>query len=103
MTAISLTTFVDFSAATGAARLTSVRKAKAQYAEDYEPAHDFYKGLREAIVERFESGWDAKALRQALNTASSKKAENYEERLTRSSSTSSEIRSRSIGPTSRVI
>ncbi len=51
MPKISLTTFVDFVSKSGTTRLTCVRKAKGLYQQEYEPAFDFWKPLRDAIVE----------------------------------------------------
>jgi hypothetical protein len=57
MVKVSLTTFLDFTAATGAGRLTQVRKAKSQSETPYSPATDYWRPLREAIREEFEDGW----------------------------------------------
>jgi len=51
MPEISLTTFVDFVSKSGTARLTYVRKAKDLYQQEYEPALDFWKSLRDGIVD----------------------------------------------------
>ena len=51
MPKISMTTFIDFVLKSGTPRLTVLRKAKAEYAQQYSPAKDFYKLLRESIVE----------------------------------------------------
>ncbi len=51
MPEISMTTFVDFVLASGTQRLTVVRRAKADYQTKYDPARDFYRLLREGIVE----------------------------------------------------
>ena len=67
MPKISLTTFVDFTASAGSTRLTKVRRAKAEYGEDYSPQKDFYKALREAIEESFEEGWSAAELKKKLS------------------------------------
>lgn len=79
MPKVSLTTFVDFATAAGSTRLTRVRRAKSEYGQDYAPQKDFYKGLREAIEETFEGGWDAAILKQKLaKVPDPKKQENYE-------------------------
>lgn len=46
-----MTTFIDFVLKSGTPRLTVLRKAKAEYAQQYSPAKDFYKLLRQSIVE----------------------------------------------------
>lgn len=46
---ISLTDFVDFVCKSGSAKLTQVKKVK--YRDDYSPATDFYKALREGIIQ----------------------------------------------------
>ena len=51
MPEISLTSFVDFVLAGGTTRLRRVREIKRQIKEGYSPATDFYKGIREGIVE----------------------------------------------------
>jgi hypothetical protein len=79
MTAVSMTTFVDFVTASGTARLTRVRQAKAQYGCEYDPRADYYKPLRERLVQTLKDGWSAKALRQQLASVSDgKKQANYE-------------------------
>jgi len=51
MPAISLTTFVDFVIKSGTPRITYVRKTKQLYGQGYSPARDFWKPLRDRIVE----------------------------------------------------
>jgi hypothetical protein len=46
---ISLTDFVDFTATAGSPRLTKVRRIKTR--GEYHPSHDFWKLLREEIVD----------------------------------------------------
>jgi hypothetical protein len=80
MPTVSLTTFLDFTAATGSGRISELRQAKKRYAQDYSPAKDYYKFLREAIEECFEQGWSAGALKATLSTLpDSRKAEAFEE------------------------
>ena len=55
MPKISMTTFVDFVTKSGTPRLTVLRKAKSEYELEYSPARDFYKALRESIVEMHEN------------------------------------------------
>lgn len=51
MLEISLTTFVDFVSKVGTPRITYVKKAKKLYSEGYHPAIDFWRPLRNAIIE----------------------------------------------------
>jgi len=77
---VSLTTFMDFVAATGTARLTRVRQAKKYYEQGYSPQRDFYKPLRDRIEAQFAAGWDAKAFRKSLEDVTDpKKIDAYEE------------------------
>jgi hypothetical protein len=79
MPKISLTTFVDFTTSAGSTRLTKVKRAKAEYGQDYSPQKDFYKALREAIEESFEEGWTASELKKRLaKVPDPKKRQNYE-------------------------
>lgn len=79
MPAVSLTTFIDFVSATGTARLTRVRTAKAQYSQDWDPARDFYKLLRDRIHKCAAGGWSADRLKKLLaDVTDPKKQENYE-------------------------
>lgn len=57
-----MTTFVDFVIKSGSPRLTAVKKAKAEYGQDYSPARDFYKQLREAIIDLHENGKEKRYL-----------------------------------------
>lgn len=56
MDPISLTSFVDFVSKSGTPKLTAVRKTKRLMADEYAPAKDFYKRIREAIVEMHQAG-----------------------------------------------
>jgi hypothetical protein len=79
MVSVSLTTFTDFVAATGTARLTKVRQAKRYYEAGYAPERDYYKPLRDRIVDSFAEGWDRARLRSLLSEIDDpKKLENYE-------------------------
>jgi hypothetical protein len=59
---VSLTSFLDYIAASGTTRLVRVRDAKRQYEEGYAPERDSYGPLRKRIVQTFEEGWDPKRL-----------------------------------------
>lgn len=68
MPEISLTTFVDFVLASGTQRLTCVKKAKVDYRRDYDPARDFYRLLRDAIVAMHEEAKPKEVLDGLLGT-----------------------------------
>ena len=77
---VSFTTFADFAAASGTSRLTKLRNAKRFYEQDYAPARDFYRPLRECIEETFEQGWSSAGFKKALKeVTSAKRVEHYEE------------------------
>lgn len=79
MPTVSLTTFLDFTAASGSARVTQLRQAKRGYQQEYSPARDYYKFLREAIEECFEEGWSSKSLKCKLDELpDSRKADAFE-------------------------
>jgi hypothetical protein len=81
MIRVSLTNFLDFTAASGAGRLTQVRKAKDQVAKPYDPATDYWRPLREGIREEFEQGWSGKDSLAELRRVSAdpRKLERYSE------------------------
>lgn len=62
---ISLTTFVDYISKAGSPKLTVVRNAVAKYGE-YDPRTDFWKSLREGIVEYHQNGVADKSTLDAL-------------------------------------
>jgi hypothetical protein len=66
MPTISLTHFVDFVSKAGTPKLTVVKNAKKQLAEDYDPATDFYKVIRDAIAELHRNGQPKSALDKVL-------------------------------------
>jgi hypothetical protein len=59
MVKIPLTTFLDFTTASGTARLTQVRKAHRQEGVAYQPATDYWRPLRNGIRDAFEADWSA--------------------------------------------
>ena len=77
MIEISLTDFVDFVAKSGTPRLTHVRNIKSR--GTYDPAEDFWRAMRNRIVEFHRTGGtDKKVLKKlALNQADSRKTHNY--------------------------
>ncbi len=60
MEAISLTTFVDFINKAGTPKMTVVREWK--HRDKYHPSKDYWKELRDAIVELHSAGRDIKTL-----------------------------------------
>lgn len=77
MPEISLTDFVDFAAATGQAKYNKLKRIKRR--PDYEPAFDFYKQVREGIVECVRSGDPRTRLYTHIGTVTdNKKVSHYE-------------------------
>jgi hypothetical protein len=73
---ISLTDFVDIVSKSGTPKATKVAQVKAR--PDYEPAFDFYKALREAIVDIHKDGNQRASLTAFMQTvADPKKRKNY--------------------------
>lgn len=77
MPKISLTTFVDFVIASGTPRITCVRNAKAIYGESYNPSVDYWRELREGIINMHETESVKNTLDQVLPSISSQKRLNY--------------------------
>ena len=77
MPEIPMVSFVDFVLANGPARLTRVRAIKEQLKEGYSPATDFYKGIREAIVDFHEQELPLSYLDQVVRHAHSRKRGHY--------------------------
>ncbi len=73
MADISLTTFVDFVSKSGTSRLTCVRNAKKQYQRSYKPEFDFWKPLRDAIVDMHRHGRSKDSLDEVLTKISDRK------------------------------
>ena len=79
MIRVNLTTFLDIASASGAAKITALRQFKTRGA--YNPAHDFWRPLRLAIVEAHRSQ-NTKALKNLVPTLTdTKKARNYPARV----------------------
>jgi len=74
---ISMTTFVDFVIARGSSRITRVREAKDLYGEEYSPARDYYRGLREAIIAVHYEGKALSTLDTLVKQANPRKRELY--------------------------
>ncbi len=76
MPQISLTDLVDIVSKSGTPKATKVAQVKAR--PDYEPAFDFYKPLRDHIIEVHRTGLDKKALSAFLaGIEDGKKRTNY--------------------------
>lgn len=56
MPTLSLTSLVDVVSKSGTPKATCVRDIKAQLAVPYDPATDYYRGIREAIIEAHQLG-----------------------------------------------
>ena len=77
---ISLTDFVDFVCKSGGAKLTKVKQIKQR--DEYSPATDFYKALREGIISNHESDGEKKDLKKIIDDISDpKKIKNYSEAI----------------------
>lgn len=72
---VSLTTFVDFVLKSGMPKITVVRQFK--NGDPYQPAFDFYKAVREAIVDVHENAKPKKALDAVLVGLDPKKVQQY--------------------------
>lgn len=77
MPIISMTTFLDYIAATGTTRLRRVVDAKQHYEREYNPATDFYGPLRKRVVQVFEEGWDPKRLETLLDEVTDPKKQDH--------------------------
>jgi hypothetical protein len=77
---ISLTDLVGFVCKSGSAKLTKVKEIKKR--DVYSPATDFYKGLREGIINIHSNNQTKNELKNILSTVTdSKKIKNYSEAL----------------------
>jgi len=56
MPEISLTKFVDFVIKSGTPKMTQVRAIKKRRVDGYDPSHDYYRKLRDGIVELHQQG-----------------------------------------------
>lgn len=73
---ISLTDFVDFVCKAGSSKLTKVKQLKNR--GEYSPATDFYRILRDGIIEIHQKRWDPKELKNILVALTdAKKKANY--------------------------
>lgn len=77
---ISLTDFVDFVCKAGSAKLTKVKQIK--HRDKYSPATDFYKALREGIIENHQTNGDKKDLNKIIDSLTDKKkVDNYKDAI----------------------
>lgn len=73
---ISLTDFLNIVQSTGTTKFTKIRNIKSR---EYSPATDYYKSLREAIIEALSSGRDATEILQAVYNAHHTRQQNYKD------------------------
>ncbi|MHB8954571.1 MAG: hypothetical protein ACYC4U_16490 [Pirellulaceae bacterium] len=75
---ISLTRFLDFTMKSGAPKLTSLQQTKKQLADRYNPATDYYKQIRDAIVAHHRDGRPFSTVETvATNVNNRSKQDNY--------------------------
>ena len=72
---ITLTDFLNIVQSTGMTKLSKIRKIKTR---EYSPASDYYKSLREAIIEVLSSGDDAADILPAVHGAHQTRQQNYQ-------------------------
>ncbi|WP_136668863.1 hypothetical protein [Flavobacterium sp. H122] len=73
---ISLTDFIDFVNKSGGSKMTKVKQVK--YRDSYHPASDFYKSLREEIIDVHKNNLDKKVLDDLIEKLTDlKKKTNY--------------------------
>lgn len=81
MIEISLTTFGDFLAASGRRKISTVRDARGLYEQAYSPMIDYWKLLREGIVDFHAGRADTKRLETIVNNSNSRKRGQFQEVL----------------------
>ena len=72
---IGLTQFIEFSTKGSSAKLNAVRKIK--YQDDYHPAKDYWKQLRDGIIKFHEENLDLEFFDYLLEGIDEKKKKNY--------------------------
>lgn len=78
MIKISLTRFLDFAMKIGTPRITSLRDTKKQLADEYSPARDYYKQIRDAIIAHHRNGRSFSTIQNvATNVTNKSKQNNY--------------------------
>jgi hypothetical protein len=80
ITTITLSDFLGFTTSTGTGKITRVREIIER--GDYHPSHDFWKPLREGIIEfHATGGTDKKGLDNILSKVNSKKHDLYKDAI----------------------
>lgn len=77
-TSITLGGFVDFITAGASKRVTAVRDVADMQLSDYERSHDFYAGVRDAIILGVGNGDDEQRMRHAVDDCNPRRREHYE-------------------------
>jgi len=78
MPEISLTEFVDFVIKSGTQRITEVKRLKAQHAKGYHPSRDYWRKLRDGIVDMHQQGRPKRTLDALVaEITDGNKAKNY--------------------------
>lgn len=72
---LGLTQFIDFTAKGSSARLSMVRKIK--YQDEYHPAFDYWKILRESIIHLHQENLSVRYLDSIIENVDEKKRKNY--------------------------
>lgn len=72
---ITLTDFINIVQSTGMTKLSKIRNIKNR---EYSPASDYYKSLREAIIEVLSSGSSATDILPVVRNAHQTRQENYQ-------------------------
>lgn len=75
MPTISLTNLLDIFSAAGTSKATQVKKAKKYATDEYKPYQDFYKWVRECIIDFHRSNLSRKKLESCLINLTDKKKE----------------------------
>lgn len=74
---VSLTTFVDFTAANGPSKLTVIRRAKKNLDRVYLPSQDYYSYLRDEVIDLIKNGRPKDDLDQVFSLAPPDRHDNY--------------------------
>lgn len=78
MQKVSLTSFIDYVLKAGSSKRTVARKIHREINEPYKHVEDYYKQLKDALVEGLEQGNLEKALDTACGAVPKNKVQNYE-------------------------
>jgi hypothetical protein len=79
MPQLSLTQLVDVVSKSGTPKANCVKKIKHQMDEPYDPATDYYKGIREALIAAHQEGLGKAHITEAAASAYGRKIDAYEE------------------------